>query len=44
MSRELKAALPSAHYAELKGAGHMPMVENPKEVVEALRFFIMQER
>ena len=38
--REMKAALPSAHYAELKGAGHMPMMENPKEVAEALRFFV----
>jgi 3-oxoadipate enol-lactonase len=38
--REMKAALPSAHYAELKGAGHMPMMENPKEVAAALRFFL----
>ena len=36
--REMKAALPSANYAELKGAGHMPMVEEPKEVAEALMF------
>ena len=34
--REMKAALPSAHYLELKGAGHMPMMENPKEVGQAL--------
>ena len=38
--REMKVALPSAHYAELKGAGHMLMMENPKEVAEAMRFFI----
>ncbi len=39
---EMKAALPSAHYAEVKDAGHMPMMENPKEVAEALRFFLKQ--
>jgi len=38
--REMKAALPHAHYAELKGAGHMPMMENPKDVAEGLRFFL----
>jgi 3-oxoadipate enol-lactonase len=38
--REVKAALPSAHYAELKGAGHMALMENPKEVAKALRFFL----
>jgi 3-oxoadipate enol-lactonase len=38
--REMKAALPSAHYAELKGAGHMPMMESPQAVAEALRFFL----
>jgi pimeloyl-ACP methyl ester carboxylesterase len=36
--RELKVALPSAHYAELAGVGHMPMMENPQAVAEALRF------
>ncbi|MGA7192028.1 MAG: alpha/beta hydrolase [Anaerolineales bacterium] len=34
--REMNTALPSAHYAELKGAGHIPMMENPKEVAERL--------
>ena len=38
--REMKAALPSAHYTEWKGAGHMPMMENPKAVAEALRFLL----
>ena len=38
--REMKAALPSAHYTELKGAGHMPMMENPKATVNALDQFL----
>jgi 3-oxoadipate enol-lactonase len=38
--REMKAALPSAHYAELKGAGHMPMMENPKATVNTLDQFL----
>ena len=38
--REMKAALPSAHYTELKGAGHMPMMEKPKEAAEALSLFL----
>jgi 3-oxoadipate enol-lactonase len=38
--REIKAALPNAHYAELKGSGHMPMMENPQAVAEALGFFL----
>ena len=38
--REMKAALPSAHYAELKGAGHMPMTENPKATVNTLDQFL----
>jgi len=41
--REMNAALPSAHYAELKGAGHMSMMEKPKEVAEALRFFLREK-
>jgi pimeloyl-ACP methyl ester carboxylesterase len=36
----MKAALPSAHYAELKGAGHMPMMENPKATANALDQFL----
>lgn len=38
--REMKAALGSAHYAELAGVGHMPMLEKPEAVAEALRFFV----
>jgi 3-oxoadipate enol-lactonase len=37
--REMKAALPAAHYAELPGAGHLLMLENPQGVAAALRFF-----
>ncbi len=37
--REMKAALPAAHYVEVPGAGHLPMMENPEAVAEALRFF-----
>ena len=38
--REMKAALPSAHYVELPGLGHMPMMENPQAVADALKFFV----
>ena len=38
--REMKSALPSAHYLELKEAGHLPMMENPQAVADALRFFV----
>jgi pimeloyl-ACP methyl ester carboxylesterase len=38
--REMKAALPSAHYVELAGLGHMAMMEDPKAVADALRFFV----
>jgi 3-oxoadipate enol-lactonase len=37
--REMKVALAAAHYAELPGAGHMPMMENPGAVASALKFF-----
>lgn len=37
--REMKAALASARYVELPGVGHLPMMENPPAVAEALRFF-----
>ncbi len=38
--REMKSLLPSAHYVELAGIGHVPMMEDPKSVAEALRFFV----
>lgn len=38
--REMKAALPAAHYIELAGAGHLPMMEKPRAFAEALRFFV----
>src|SRR5574341_443513 len=38
-AREMKAAVPSAHYVELTGVGHMPMMENPQAVADALKFF-----
>ena len=37
--RDMKTALGSAHYVELPGAGHLPMMENPAGVAEALQFF-----
>ncbi len=38
--REMKATLPQAHYVELPKSGHMPMMENPQAVAEALRSFL----
>lgn len=38
-AREVKAALPQAHLVELLGLGHLPMMENPQEAAEALKFF-----
>jgi pimeloyl-ACP methyl ester carboxylesterase len=37
-AREVKALVPSAHLAELPGAGHMLMMEEPKKTAEALKF------
>jgi 3-oxoadipate enol-lactonase len=37
-ARGMQLLLPSAHYLELPGVGHMPMLENPAAVGEALRF------
>lgn len=37
--KEMKAAHPAAHFVELPGAGHLPMMEQPENVGEALRFF-----
>jgi 3-oxoadipate enol-lactonase len=36
-AREVKAALPKAHYLELQGVGHMPMMEAVQETVQALK-------
>jgi pimeloyl-ACP methyl ester carboxylesterase len=42
-AREMKSLVPAAHYLELPGGGHMPMMENPPAVAEALRFLGMRE-
>ncbi len=39
-AREMKASLGSAHYVEMPGVGHMPMLEKAAETAEALRFFL----
>ncbi len=36
-AREMKNALPSAHVVELKGVGHLPMMEAVQETAEALK-------
>ena len=36
-AREIKALVPSANLVELAGAGHMPMMEMPKETALALK-------
>lgn len=38
-AKEMKAVVPSAEYVEIKGAGHMPMMEFAQETANALRFF-----
>lgn len=42
-AREMKMAIPQAHFIELVGLGHLPMMENPQEVAEALRFFVKEK-
>ncbi len=37
--RDMKAALPSAQYTELPGAGHLLMMEQPERVAAALKSF-----
>ncbi len=39
-AREMKTLLGSAHYSELPGVGHLPMLEKPAATAEALRFFV----
>ncbi len=36
-AREIKNVLPGAHLVRLKGAGHLPMMEFPKETAAALK-------
>ena len=36
-AREVKEAVPDSHYVELKGVGHVPMLEAAKETAEALK-------
>jgi 3-oxoadipate enol-lactonase len=36
-AREVKAALPQAHFVEISGAGHMPMVEAKEKTATALK-------
>jgi len=35
-AREMKSAIPQAQLVELKGAGHLPMLEEPEETARAL--------
>ena len=35
-AREMKAALPNAHFTEIKSVGHLPMLESPQETARAL--------
>jgi pimeloyl-ACP methyl ester carboxylesterase len=37
-AREVQAALPDAHLVEIRGAGHIPMMEDKEKTAEALRF------
>ena len=36
-AREIKASIPGSHYVELKGIGHVPMLEAAERTAEALR-------
>jgi pimeloyl-ACP methyl ester carboxylesterase len=36
-AREVNEAVPASHYVELKGMGHVPMLEAAKETAEALK-------
>ncbi len=38
--REMKETARGAHYFELSGLGHMPMMENPQAVADALKSFV----
>ncbi|HAX68789.1 MAG TPA: alpha/beta hydrolase, partial [Anaerolineales bacterium] len=36
-AREVRDVISHAHLVEMKGVGHMPMMENPKQTAQALR-------
>ena len=36
-AREVKASFPQSHFVEIRGAGHMPMLEAREQTAEALR-------
>lgn len=36
-AREVKASFPQSHFVEIRGAGHMPMMEAKEQTAEALR-------
>ena len=36
-AREVKASIPGSHYAELRGIGHVPMLEAAEKTAEALK-------
>jgi pimeloyl-ACP methyl ester carboxylesterase len=36
-AREVKAVLPQAHLVEIRGAGHMPMMEDSRQTAQALK-------
>jgi pimeloyl-ACP methyl ester carboxylesterase len=37
-AQEIKAVIPDAHLVELKGVGHLPMMEAPEKTAEALKY------
>ena len=39
-AREIKTAIPRAQLVELAGVGHMPMMESPQAVADALKSFL----
>lgn len=39
-AREIQAEVPRARTVELSGVGHMPMMESPREVADALKNFL----
>jgi len=39
-AREVKAALPQAHFVEISGVGHLPMMEAKDKTAEALKHLV----